>query len=220
MTTDPIQRRGDRAAVVRAFLVSLLIAALAAAALAVLGCGSNESSVQPRSRAEVLTENGWRSFAAGSALEAQEMFEDAVIADSAYADAENGLGWVHLFFGLFAEADEHFLRARDLGLANEEAEAGHAIAAEIEGDAAEALAASARVLAAQPRWTFSRRDGIDYRDLRLVRARSFFAQGDFLGAKSEVDLVNPSNTVNAGLPTFIPDLLAEIERLGDALYDS
>jgi tetratricopeptide (TPR) repeat protein len=201
----------------RSRLLRCLAAALGLAAL--VGCGSNDSTIDERSAAEVLAEKGWDEFAAGNYVGAGELFEDALASDSLYADAENGLGWVNLFFGLFATADEHFVRAIALGLPSQEAEAGHAIDSELDGDFDEALAASGRVLAAQPQFSFSRRAGIDFRDLRLLRARSYVAKGLFLDAKAEVDIVNPSNNVNPGLPTFVPDLLAEIERLGEEIYD-
>lgn len=193
--------------------------ALALALAGLVGCGSNDSALDERSAAEILTEQGWDEFADGEYVAASELFEDALATDSLYADAENGLGWVNLFFGLFATADGHFERAIALGLANQEAEAGHAIDSELEGDFDEALAASGRVLSAQPQFSFSRRAGIDFRDLRLLRARAFVAKGLFLEAKAEIDIVNPSNNLNPGLPTFNADLLAEIERLGEELYD-
>lgn len=189
------------------------------AAFAVSGCGSNESAVAVVSPAAALAEEGWAAFGEARFLDARDRFEDALAEDTTYADAENGLGWVDLLFGLFTDADRHFLRATALGQPNQEAEAGHAIVSEIEGEIDEALAATARALAAAPLFSFSRRPGIDFRDLRLIRARAFLAQGRFLDAKAEVDIVNPSNTVNPGFPTFVSDLLAELERLGELLYD-
>ncbi len=223
MTNDRIPTRGARGArrncptALRS--AALLALALASSAASGVGCGSNDVGVVSLSPGQTLTENGWRSFSAGDAIEARELFEDAAVLDSAYADAENGLGWVDLFFGLFTAADAHFARAIELGLASQEAEAGHALVAELRGDAVEALAATARVLAADPRFVFSRRPGVDFRDLHLVRARSFFPGGRFAEAKAEVDAIDPSNAVDENATTFIADLLAEIERLGDDLYD-
>lgn len=198
-------------------MTRLLAALLLVAGIA--GCGSNEDAVDSRSRSQILTEQGWAAFAEGDYTDANELFEDALAFDGQYADAENGLGWVNVFFGLFATADVHFGRAIQFGLGNQEAEAGHAFVSELEGNYVEALAASDRALAADPQFVFSRLREIDFRDLRLLRARSFLTQGDFLAAKAEVDIINPSNNLNPGLPTFISDLLAEIERLADELND-
>jgi tetratricopeptide (TPR) repeat protein len=206
-------RIGNRCATLA--LVAAAIAALAAGA----GCGSDATVVEQRSEGELLAESGWTAFGAGKYVEAAELFEDALAVDSLYADAENGLGWVNLFYGLFNVADDHFERAIEMGLASQEAEAGHAIVAEIERDYPEALAASERVLGVEPQFVYSRRAGIDYRDLHLLRARSFLATGRLLEAKGEVDVINPSNSINPGVPTFRTDLLSEVERLGEALYD-
>lgn len=193
--------------------VFVLLAALSA------GCGSNESAVDDRPPGEQAAEAGWAAFAAGSYLDASELFEDAIAIDPVYADAWNGLGWVNVRFGLFGTADGHFQRAIDLGLANQEAQAGHTIVAELQSDYDEALAASAAVLEAEPNFLFSRQAGVDFRDLRLVRARSFLTRGELLAAKTEVDIIDPSNNVNPGSETFVSDLLLLIEELGEELYD-
>jgi tetratricopeptide (TPR) repeat protein len=192
---------------------------LAFAAALLVGCGSNESAVDERPPGEQAAEAGWTEFAAGSYARAGESFEDALAIDPLYADAWNGLGWVNVHFGLFGVAGGHFQRAIDLGLENQEALAGHAIVSELRADYDEALAASAAVLAAEPRFAFSRQRGIDYRDLRLVRARSFLTRGRVLDAKTEVDIIDPANNVNPGSETFVGDLLLLIEELGEDLYD-
>jgi len=198
-----------------------VLAAVAAVAVAAgaAGCGSNESAVETRTPGQALTEIGWVAFSEGDLVGASEAFEDAIAVDPLYADAENGLGWVSLFYGLYGDADGHFQKATNLGLASKEAEAGHAIVSELRARHDEALAAATRVLAAEPRFAFSRRDGIDYRDLHLLRARGFVARGKFLEAQAEVDVIDPANNLNSGSETFVDDLLAQIELLGERLYD-
>jgi tetratricopeptide (TPR) repeat protein len=206
----------------RARRVSGLIAALAIVAALALGagCGSNESAMETRSGGTILTEAGWSAFSEQRYLDASESFEAAIAVDPLYADAENGLGWVNLLFGLYDVADVHFRKAISLGLPNQEAQAGHALVAELQGDYEEALAASARVLAADPNFVLSRMHGIDFRDLRLLRARVFVTQGRFEDALDEVDVIDPANNVNIGSETFVDDLLAQIELLGERLHDS
>lgn len=194
--------------------------AILAALAPCVGCGSNESAMETRSEGTVLTEVGWSAFAEQRYLEATESFEAAIAVEPLYADAENGLGWVNLLFGLYDIADVHFRKAISLGLPNQEAEAGHAFVSELQGDYEEALAASARVLAADPDFSLSRKAGIDFRDLRLLRARAFVSLGRFEDALAEVDVIDPANNVNIGSETFVDDLLAQIELLGERLHDS
>jgi tetratricopeptide (TPR) repeat protein len=198
-----------------------ILQALALSAVVALstGCGSNETATETRTEGQVLTDLGWTAFAEGRTTDATELFEDALAVDPLYADAENGLGWVSLAFGLYTEADAHFARAMTLGLDSQEAQAGHAFVAELLGDYDEALAASGRVLAAAPRFVFSRRAGIDFRDLRLLRARARIADGEFLLAKAELDVIDPANNVNPGSETFVDDLLEQIELFGERLSD-
>ena len=210
--------RGRRSARTRVALTAAL-AIVAALALGT-GCGSNESATETRSGGTVLTEAGWSAFAEQRYTDATESFEAAIAVDPLYADAENGLGWVNLLFGLYDVADVHFRKAISLGLPNQEAEAGHALVAELQGNYEEALAASSRVLAADPDFTLSRMDGIDFRDLRLMRARAFVKIGQFEDALAEVDVIDPANNVNIGTETFVDDLLAQIELLGERLHDS
>lgn len=214
----PSFARGRRSAGPRGALVAALAIVVALACGA--GCGSNESATETRSEGTVLTEVGWSAFAEQRYLDATESFEAAIALDPLYADAENGLGWVNLLFGLYDIADVHFRKAISLGLPNEEAQAGHALVAELQGDDEEALAASARVLAADPDFTLSRKDGIDFRDLRVMRARVFVRLGRFEDALTEVDVIDPANNVNVGSETFVDDLLAQIELLGERLHDS
>jgi tetratricopeptide (TPR) repeat protein len=196
-----------------------VFAILAALALGA-GCGSNEIATEERSGGTVLTEVGWSAFAEQRYLDATESFEAAIAVDPLYADAENGLGWVNLLFGLYDIADVHFRKAISLGLPNQEAQAGHAFVAELQGNYDEALAASARVLTADPDFTLSRKEGIDFRDLRLSRARAFVSLGRFEDAMVEIDVIDPANNVNVASETFVDDLLEQIEFLGERLHDS
>lgn len=195
------------------------LAILAALALCA-GCGSNEIATEEHSGGTVLTEVGWSAFAEQRYLDATESFEAAIAVDPLYADAENGLGWVNLLFGLYDIADVHFRKAISLGLPTQEARAGHAFVAELQGNYDEALAASALVLAADPDFTLSRKEGIDFRDLRLSRARTFVSLGRFEDAMAEVDVIDPANNVNVASETFVDDLLEQIELLGERLHDS
>lgn len=54
---------------------------------------------------------------------------------------------------------------------------------------------------------------LDWRDLRLILAQSHFALGEYTDANAQVTLLG-GTAPDPNSPTFVEDLLAEIERLG------
>ena len=186
----------------------------------VLGCGGDDGG-GPSDTAASLTAAGWTLFDQGEYELAIDKFERALELDADYADAFNGLGWSHSRLDLLADALEYFgmCVSNDPGLTE-----GYAGCAPVyrdydtepaHFDSAAAFASTA--LTQEPGFEFSHENNeFDWRDLRLIKAQSYYGLGEFLLAKAEVDALG-GISLDPESETFVEDLAAEIERL-EGLY--
>jgi hypothetical protein len=78
-----------------------------------------------------------------------------------------------------------------------------------------AIAWADSALAIDEEYCFTHDTKFDWYDLRLIRAHSYFELALYAEAKAEVDFLDPMNTLDPASETFVEDLLAELQRLGD-----
>jgi tetratricopeptide (TPR) repeat protein len=144
---------------------------------------------------------GWNFFENASYDSARARFESAIAIDPTYADAHNGLGWSVLYLGFppsnepIDEAITAFLQAITRGLFAADPQVGLAFAYQSEGEYSPAVQYAQSALNMEPTYSFRHRDTINYLDIRLVLAQSYFGQGEdyFPQAQAEVDILDPDN---------------------------
>jgi len=195
----------------------LLLLAVGVALGSVSSCGNEcEDCGRIIPDAPDLVGAGWTAFESGDFDEAGTRFESAIARDPADNEAHNGLGWANLRRGLLDEAAANFDVALANGFSGADANAGRTIAlrdlqpADYQGSIDAAVAA----LAIDGAFVFVHDTNLDWMDLRLIMAQSYFALGEYGNANAQVGLIG-GTMQNPALPTFVTDLLAELDRLGD-----
>lgn len=205
-------------------------------ALGAAGCGGGTGVGGTTGSAEDLTFEAWDVYrkAAGddSYASAQVLFTNALSLDPGFSEAHNGLGWVNLRRagqiddardrGQFLEQSLiNFERATAADPENVDAWAGKAGLELARENYSSAISAANKALELNPRY-FSPHDNIDFRDLHLVLAESFFFEGSFEDGANSQDPNNAVFHLNQLDPAFSeayangltpPDIVFKIEEL-------
>lgn len=182
-----------------------------------LGCGDNPSD-GGASDAAALTVQGWDRFEAGDFSAAQTRFTDAIAKDAAYAEAYNGRGWAAMRLRDYAAALTALQDAVAHGLQSADPLAGMALLHRDlnGGDPARVIVLANQALERAPQYRFAHDHSLDWRDLRLLLAQGYFDTGEYLLASAQITPIG-GVAPDPQSPTFVGDLLAEIERLGRLL---
>lgn len=175
------------------------------------GCGEKNDTVEPPS--DPVAE-GWAAFEAGDYATASARFQAAIGEDAGDVEAYNGLGWASAKLDSLVDATESFDQAIARGHAGADPHAGRALVLrDLEPvDYGQAIDAATMALGIDSQYRFSHDTSLDWRDLRLVIAHSRFQTGDYDLANTEVGQLGGTMPDSAS-PTYVADLLAEIERL-------
>lgn len=158
-------------------------------------------------------ETGWSFFEAGDLDSARYYFEDATTWDPTYADAYNGLGWCDLLDDDLSQSVADFENALTYDITLADASAGASLAYTERGEHYNAVVQADRVISADPSYVFSHYSTVDINDIRLAKAKSSAAQGDFSTALAEVQEIDPSFTANPQTGEGQADILEKIEAL-------
>ena len=195
--------------------VTAWLLVLAVCGLLLSGCGDDDNGGVT---AEQLTGEGWTLFEMGEYSAARAKFEEAVALDGAFADADNGLGWTWLRLDSLAVAVSSFDAALAKGLPSADPYAGQAVAyRDLEPvDLTLAVAAADSALDREIRYTFSHDPRLDWKDLRLILAQSYFGLQRYAEASAQVDSLGGA-VPDPNSERFVEELLLEIERLGDVI---
>jgi tetratricopeptide (TPR) repeat protein len=182
-----------------------------------LGCGDNGG--EPDLTAEQLTNQGWVKFEDCQFDEALQKFDRALDKEPEYGDAHNGVGWCCVKLDSLDAAIDAFGQAISSGVASADPRAGKAVVYRdlepVNFQLAIDWADSALVIDAD--YVFSHDEALDWKDLRLILAQSYYGLNQYDEAKAQVDILNPSNTLDPASDTFVEDLLAELQRLGEEI---
>lgn len=179
--------------------------------------GCQDDAFSPRHTAADFVEDGWASFESGDLAEAHTAFAKAVAEDPGVSDAHCGLGWCCLRLDSLEAAIAHFDEARSNGDASADPCVGLALACRDIEPARfhDAIEWAARALTIAPHYAFDHEPDLDWKDIRLILAQSHYALADYEAAKVQVDVLNPGNSLDPTSDTFVEDLLAQIQRLGE-----
>ncbi|MBN2379203.1 tetratricopeptide repeat protein [candidate division WOR-3 bacterium] len=157
-------------------------------------------------------EKAWESFEKGDLADARSNFEKAISETSGNAEAFTGLGWCAILEDNLAGALTQFETA--LGYENLlDANAGAAIVAVELEDFSEAIEFADNVLRAVPDYIFSHYTSVTARILRLTKAKSAAALGDFQTALDEIQEIDASFDADPKTAEGQDQILAKIEEL-------
>ena len=158
-------------------------------------------------------------FESGDYDGALSKFREALRKDRSYGEAYNGEGWCRLKMDSLDVGLASFDDAILNGVESADPCAGKAVIYRdlepVDFQAAIDWADSA--LAIDIEYRFSHDQSLDWKDLRLILGHSYYGLSEYVEAKAQVDILNPYNTLDPGSETFVGDLLAELQRLGDGI---
>ncbi len=177
--------------------------AMCLAVLVGISCGEDKQPTGPVEEPSVneQMELGWGYFERAVYDSAKMEFEEALALVPSHADAHNGLGWSVLFLALppsnepMDEAVTAFEQAITYELFAADPQVGLAIAYQSEDDFQSAVDNAREALTLEPTYSFRHRQTINYLDIHLILAQSYFGLGEasYPEAQAEVDILDPDN---------------------------
>ena len=162
------------------------------------------------------TEEGWDAFEDGDLDQARESFEDAIGYDNTYADAYNGLGWCDLLEDRLSLARDNFRQALDNDSRLVDASAGASLAATEENNHEDAVDYADDVIDADENYRFPHNGSVievTIEDIRLAKAKSAAALGDFDKALAEIQAIDSEFSADPYTAQGQAAILAKIEAL-------
>jgi hypothetical protein len=170
---------------------------------AALGCGKG---IEGPPAAPGLAD-AWLLFEQGRYVEARNAFSNLVAEHG--AAAQEGLGWCELRMNNLSSADVAFGESRE----RQDADAGWAFVKWALEEYSAAIAKADAVLTFSPRYSFSHDTSVNYRDLILHQAFSYFHLADFTNCIEKIKLLDDSFDANPSDPGIETTLLAKLEQL-------
>ncbi len=141
--------------------------------------------------AEDMVDYGWVLYETNDYLNSNTWFQDAVNDDSEWKDAYNGLGWSYAKLMVLDSSINHFKTGLEKkqdqwSIINTQAEilAGLTFAYHAKGNDSKAIEygrtfLDSTVKPLEPGWIFTHDSLLNYLDLRITLAASYFAKGKF-----------------------------------------
>jgi tetratricopeptide (TPR) repeat protein len=166
-----------------------------------------------------LTAEGWAKFEDWQFAEALLKFDQALDKDYNYGEAHNGVGWCRVKLDSLKAGLDAFDQAIAKGVSSADPRAGKAVIyRDFEPvDFHMAIDWADSALAIDSDYVFTHDDALDWKDLRLILAQSYYGLSQYDRAHAQVDILDPGNTLDPDSDTFAKDLLAELQRLGEEI---
>jgi tetratricopeptide (TPR) repeat protein len=187
------------------FLLSLI--------LLMSNCQVNNGTNPPDTKAETLVKDGWQQFEAGNYASALGKFEEAIAIDSSYAEAYCGAGYSNARLTNLANSVSRFNHCISLNASQVDAQAGLAFVYNAQKQYSSAIASANKALSLNSAYLFIHDQTIGFKDLQLILAACYFAQGNFSQSLTFVKKLTPSFTANTNTYEGKAALAEEIERL-------
>jgi tetratricopeptide (TPR) repeat protein len=190
----------------------LLIAVLFSSLLLIYGCGDDDGGGDQT--VEELINQGWTKFNAGNYSGASGDFSAANGLTADTTEAYLGLGWSELLQSNAGTGENAFLTFLAKNPNSDDAKAGLAIANHALKEFEDAIDNAEAVLSSNPSWSFSRNSEINYLDLALVLASSYYAVAEFSQSLQVVqNYFEPGFSVDVTTSEGRKDLASKIESL-------
>lgn len=165
--------------------------------LAILaGCKSDSKSTGPTGDVRSYAREGWISFEHAEYGAAFASFSAALAVDPGYADAWGGLGWSQARLFHAPDAINAFRQALTIAPNSNDACAGMSFAYYGNQDYRLADSTATVLINRATVWVFQHDEGITLSDLRALRASSRYLQGNYTGALTAVQELEPEFTVD------------------------
>ncbi len=192
----------------------LLVVLLTGTLLFYLSC---EEKGVDRVTAGELIEKGWQKFEAGNFAGAGSDFTAALSISANAGDSSGGLlglGWAQLRQDQAGLAEDNLVEHLNLSSGSDDGRAGLAFAYLGQDKFQSAIDAGEAVLSSNPSWTFGHDGSVNYSDVRLLLAQSYYALADYSESLKIVQqYFDSSFSVDPDTPEGREDLARKIESL-------
>ncbi|MCF7825844.1 MAG: hypothetical protein K9N29_04275 [Candidatus Marinimicrobia bacterium] len=180
-----------------------------------LGC---REKIEPQ--VDDFVEYGWTLYAERDFERALAHFLEGLTMDPQYIDGYNGAGWCYVEFNKPDTAIIFFKNGLDLITIDSsqvrfEMLAGIALSYHVTGDYVRAISRGEELIQYRPVFEFSHNWRIDYAEITLMLASSYFAQGDFAAALEWVQNLDETFFVDVTTNEGRANLIKKIETLQD-----
>lgn len=195
----------------------LSIALVLGLLIGVAGCGGddgNGGSTGPQDPV-TLTRQGWTAYETLDWELAADLFQQAIDAGATSTEAFSGAGWTAFQRGGHnAEARSFWTEGLDgkTGAVND-IHMGLAVLSMLESDFSGAVDHFTLVIDSNPSYRFIHQEGINYEDIYLGLAQSYFNLSDYENALTNVQVLNPTFTADISTSEGLAELSQEIDRL-------
>jgi tetratricopeptide (TPR) repeat protein len=163
--------------------------------------------------ADMLIDQGWIEYSAGSYQNAIYRHQSALEMDSEKSEAYNGIAWAETKLGKIDASIDNFKKAVLKSPNNADAHAGLAGSYFTAGNYEQAIASGKSVLSINPNYE-SPHDPIKANNIRLLLAESYYNIGDYNSAKAQIEIIGIyGKTIDASSPDFTLNLLLAIDDL-------
>ncbi len=165
-----------------------------------------------------FVEYGWSLYADRDFRGAYDQFQEGLDLDSLYIDGYNGAGWCFVEFNspdtainFFSEGLQYILV--DSSQVRFEMLAGLALSYHVTGDYTRAIARGSELYTYRPVFRFSHDWRIDFEDIVIMLATSYYSQGNYAASLTWVQELDEEFTVDVTTNEGRADLIKKIETL-------
>jgi tetratricopeptide (TPR) repeat protein len=193
---------------------SLLLAAVLLSSLLLLySCDDDDGGPTGLTAAE-LTDQGWTKFQAADFAGASADFKAATHLDPEFADAYLGLGWAELRRSNAGMAEDALETYLTMVSGSDNANAGLVLAYHAQDKFQDAIGKASLLLSSNPGWSFYKDASVDYLDIALVLAHSYYEIAEY---QQSLDVVkqyfDPNFDPDLGTDAGRDELAAKLESL-------
>ena len=185
-----------------------------------IGCGPTDTETPPdeNTMPPLFVLQGWERFQSGDFNDAASLFIQALAVDPQDHRAHNGLGWSLLKLGNLQNAVASFDAAIDNGFTGADPHVGKVVIFRDRRpiDYLATIDEANVALAIDSEYAFAYDTDLDWRDVRLILAQAYFAIGSYVEANAQVSVLG-GTPQDPSAPTFVADLLAELQALGQSI---
>ena len=159
-----------------------------------------------------ITQLGWTSFSNSKYEDAKYYFQKAIGMDNSLADAYNGLGWTMAKLDSINVSIDNFLICLEKANANiiSEANAGISFDYNVQNEHQKCIDYAENI---ESEWIFSHNTNIDYNDITLLMAISYYALGHFAESLAKVQILDADFDADITIPQGRAELAQKIEEL-------
>lgn len=181
--------------------------------VSLLGC---REKIEPE--VDDFVEYGWSLYADRDFQGAYVQFQEGIDVDSMYIDGYNGAGWCYVEFNspdtaisFFSEGLQYIVV--DSSQVRFEMLAGLALSYHVTGDYTRAIARGSELITFRPVFEFGHDWRIDYEDIIILLAASYYAQGNFASSLTWIQVLDEEFTVDVTTNEGRAELIKKIETL-------